>query len=96
MVFTDTVNGEKREIHLMRAGGQRSQRRKWSHMIYSCDNIYGVIFLVALAEFNLCLEEDDSTSRMHESLLLFEQVLNDLLSSGFFSILVFSSFICPI
>ena len=43
-------------------------------MIYSCDNIYGVIFLVALAEFNLCLEEDDSTSRMHESLLLFEQV----------------------
>uniref|UniRef100_A0A7S4P0N2 Uncharacterized protein n=1 Tax=Paramoeba aestuarina TaxID=180227 RepID=A0A7S4P0N2_9EUKA len=76
MNYQETVSGETREIHLMRAGGQRSQRRKWSHMIYSCDAIYGVIFLVALAEFNLCLEEDDSTSRMHESLLLFQQVLS--------------------
>jgi len=71
-----TKDKESGVIHLMRAGGQRSQRRKWSHMIYSVDEIYGVIFLVALSEYNLCLEEDDSTSRMHESLMLFEQVLS--------------------
>jgi guanine nucleotide-binding protein G(i) subunit alpha len=70
------IKGELRDIIVMRTGGQRSQRRKWSHMIYSCDEIFGFLFLVALPEYNLCLEEDDSTSRMHESLLLFEQVLS--------------------
>ena len=72
--FIFQSNGESHKVHLLRAGGQRSQRRKWSHMFYCHDEIQGILFLVALPEYNLVLEEDDSTSRMHESLLLFEQV----------------------
>lgn len=52
-------------------GGQRSERRKWIHCF---DNVTSIIYLVALDEYDMKLEEDNRTNRMEESLQLFGEV----------------------
>jgi len=52
-------------------GGQRSERRKWIHAF---DHVAGVIFLVALDEYNKTLEEDRTVNRMDESIMLLKEV----------------------
>eukprot|EP01126_Amoeba_proteus_P006462 TRINITY_DN1225_c0_g1_i2.p1 TRINITY_DN1225_c0_g1~~TRINITY_DN1225_c0_g1_i2.p1 ORF type:complete len:166 (+),score=28.02 TRINITY_DN1225_c0_g1_i2:690-1187(+) len=53
-------------------GGQRSERRKWLHCF---ENVTAVIYLAALDEYNLALEEDNTTNRLEESLRLFQEVV---------------------
>lgn len=55
----------------MDVGGQRSERRKWLHCF---DNVTAVLFLVALNEYDMVLEEDNRTNRMEESLKLFQKL----------------------
>jgi len=50
-------------------GGQRSERRKWLHCFQS---VNAVIFMVALNEYDMVLEEDGQTNRLNESLKLFQ------------------------
>jgi len=52
-------------------GGQRSERRKWLHCF---DNVTAIIFLTALDEYDMFLEEDDDLSRFDESLSLWSEV----------------------
>jgi guanine nucleotide-binding protein subunit alpha len=52
-------------------GGQRSERRKW---LFVFTGVRAVIFLAALDEYDLVLEEDDKTNRFTESLDLFRTV----------------------
>jgi GTPase SAR1 family protein len=52
-------------------GGQRSERRKWLHCF---DDVTSIIFLAALDEYDMKLEEDLSTNRLEESLRLFSEV----------------------
>ncbi|KAL9643391.1 hypothetical protein ABK040_010009 [Willaertia magna] len=52
-------------------GGHREERRNWVH---SFPNATALIFIVALNEYDLYLEEDKSINRMHESLNLFRQI----------------------
>jgi len=59
------------EFILIDVGGQRSERRKWLHCF---DNINAVIYLAALDEYNMVLQEDNITNRMQESLILFKDV----------------------
>jgi hypothetical protein len=54
-------------------GGQRSQRKKW---IKCFTNITAILFCVAMSEYDLTLEEDNCTNRMHESLKIFREVVN--------------------
>jgi len=52
-------------------GGQRSERKKW----LSCfTDVSAVIYLVALNEYDMLMEEDDKTNRMEESLKLFQKL----------------------
>jgi len=52
-------------------GGQRSERKKW----LSCfSDVSAVIYLVALNEYDMLMEEDDTTNRMEESLKLFQKL----------------------
>jgi len=52
-------------------GGQRSERKKW----LSCfSDVSAVIYLVALNEYDMLMEEDDKTNRMEESLKLFQKL----------------------
>jgi len=52
-------------------GGQRSERRKWLHCF---DNIDTIIFIAALDEYDLPLQEDPKVNRLVESLSLFERI----------------------
>jgi len=55
-------------------GGQRSERRKW---MFFFENVTAVIFVLALNEYDMRLREDPTVNRMHESLNLFKNVINN-------------------
>jgi len=61
----------KTEFTVVDVGGQRSERRKWLHCF---DDVTSVIFLAALDEYDMTLEEDNITNRLEESLRLFGEV----------------------
>jgi len=61
----------KTNFTIVDVGGQRSERRKWLHCF---DDVTSVIYLAALDEFDMKLEEDNTTNRMDESLRLFSEV----------------------
>lgn len=65
------IKGQK--ITIIDVGGQRSERRKW----YSnFENISVVIFCASLCDYDQVLTEDNSKSRILESLELFDHVVN--------------------
>eukprot|EP00761_Pharyngomonas_kirbyi_P008312 gb/GECH01008323.1/.p1 GENE.gb/GECH01008323.1/~~gb/GECH01008323.1/.p1 ORF type:complete len:356 (+),score=72.59 gb/GECH01008323.1/:1-1068(+) len=66
-------NIEGFKFHFVDVGGQRSERRKWIHVF---DNVTAIIFVTALSEYDQKLYEDNNTNRMHESLLLFDEICN--------------------
>lgn len=59
------------EFTIVDVGGQRTERRKWLHCF---DNVTAVIYLAALDEYDMKLEEDNGTNRMTESIKLFSEV----------------------
>jgi len=54
---------------LVDVGGQRSERKKWLHCFNS---VTAVIFLTAINEYDMVLEEDATTNRLLESLKLWK------------------------
>jgi len=65
------------QFTMVDVGGQRSERKKWLHCFGS---VSSVIFLTAINEFDMVLEEDSKTNRLVESLKLWKA----LTSSQFF------------
>jgi len=61
-------------FHMFDVGGQRSERKKWIHCF---DNVDCVLFVVAMSEYDQMLVEDRCVNRMHESLSLFEEIVNN-------------------
>lgn len=57
----------KSTITLVDVGGQRSERKKWFHCFSA---VTAVIFLTAINEYDMVLEEDVKTNRLLESLTL--------------------------
>jgi len=66
-----TFNVGQTEFTMVDVGGQRSERRKWLNCFV---DISAVIFLVAINEYDMVLEEDNNTNRMEESLKLFQKL----------------------
>ncbi|KAG6835330.1 G protein alpha subunit [Arthromyces matolae] len=60
-------------IHMFDVGGQRSERKKWIHCF---ESVTSIIFCTALSEYDQVLLEAPTQNRMHESLVLFESVIN--------------------
>jgi guanine nucleotide-binding protein G(i) subunit alpha len=60
-------------FRMLDVGGQRSERKKWIHCF---QDVTGLIFCVALSEYDLMLYEDESVNRMHESIMLFDEICN--------------------
>lgn len=58
-------------FRMVDVGGQRSERKKWIHCF---QDVTSIIFFVSMSEYNLSLTEDAAVNRMHESLLLFEEI----------------------
>jgi len=63
------VNGT--DFVMVDVGGQRSERKKWLTCFH---DVAAVIYLVALNEYDMLMEEDDVTNRMEESLKLFQKL----------------------
>ncbi|CAK9682567.1 unnamed protein product [Candida parapsilosis] len=61
------------QFKVLDAGGQRSERRKWIHCF---DDITAVLFVLAINEYDQMLFEDERVNRMHESIILFDQLCN--------------------
>lgn len=60
-------------FRMVDVGGQRSERKKWMHCF---QDVTAVIFCVSLSAYDQCLDEDDTTNRMQESLGLWNQIVN--------------------
>jgi GTPase SAR1 family protein len=73
IVVTEFTDGAQ-TYSLVDVGGQRSERRKWIHCF---DDSKAIIFLVGLSGYNQVLFEDSNVIRMHESLELFDQIVNN-------------------
>jgi len=76
-IVESTFVVNKVKFTLVDVGGQRSERKKWLHCFGS---VTAVIFLTAINEFDMYLEEDLKTNRLVESLKLWKA----LTSSQFF------------
>lgn len=61
-------------FRMVDVGGQRNERKKWIHCF---QDVTAIIYVVAISEYDLKLEEDLTTNRMHESLKLFNDVVNN-------------------
>lgn len=61
-------------FRLFDVGGQRSERKKWIHCF---EGVTAIIFCVELSGYDLKLYEDNQTSRMAESLRLFDSICNN-------------------
>ncbi len=53
--------------------GQRNERNKWIHCFQDAT---AIIFVVAVSEYDQTLDEDLVTNRLHNSLRLFDEVVN--------------------
>lgn len=72
--ITETeFNIDSTKFKVYDAGGQRSERKKWIHCF---EGITAVLFVLALSEYDQVLFEDSRVNRMHESIMLFETLIN--------------------
>ncbi|KAJ7883083.1 heterotrimeric G protein alpha subunit 2 [Mycena leptocephala] len=60
-------------IRIIDVGGMRSERRKWIHCF---ENVTSILFCTALSEYDQVLSEEQSANRLHESISLFDSVIN--------------------
>ncbi|KAI0267852.1 G-protein alpha subunit [Gloeopeniophorella convolvens] len=60
-------------IDLVDVGGQWSERKKWIHQF---EGVPAIIFCVALSDYDQVLSEEKTQTRMTESLVLFDSVVN--------------------
>ncbi len=63
-------------FRIIDVGGQRSERKKWIHCF---QDVTVIIFCVALNEYDMKLNEDESVNRMLEALELFDEISNNTL-----------------
>eukprot|EP01126_Amoeba_proteus_P031739 TRINITY_DN3107_c0_g1_i22.p1 TRINITY_DN3107_c0_g1~~TRINITY_DN3107_c0_g1_i22.p1 ORF type:complete len:357 (+),score=57.80 TRINITY_DN3107_c0_g1_i22:82-1152(+) len=68
---TFTVNNTN--FTIVDVGGQRSERKKWLHCFGSVD---AIIFLAAINEYDMVLEEDETENRLVESIKLWRALTN--------------------
>jgi len=61
-------------FQMIDVGGQRSERKKWIHCF---DDAKAVIFVAALSDYDVILNEDPDLNRMEESIRLFDSVCNN-------------------
>jgi len=73
-VSETTLDIEGNLIRLVDVGGQRAERGKWVHCF---QDVTSILYVAALSEYDLKLFEDNYTNRMHESIKLFGEVINN-------------------
>jgi GTPase SAR1 family protein len=66
------IQGNK--FNMFDVGGQRNERKKWIHFF---EGVHILLFVTAISEFDQVLYEDGRTSRVQESIKVFESVANN-------------------
>jgi len=61
------------DCELFDVGGQKSERKKWVNCF---ENVFIVLFVVAISEYDQVMYEDTSTNRVMDALDLFESICN--------------------
>jgi len=72
-IVEESFKIEGSEINVFDVGGQRSERKGW---VRAFANVTAILFIAALSEYDMVLEEAPDTNRMQESLDLFEDTCN--------------------
>ena len=75
------------DIKLIDVGGQRGERERWIRVF--SESLTAVIFLTAISEFDQVLDEDDTTSRLIESIRLFTSIIKNKKYLGKTEIILF-------
>ncbi|CEP02262.1 G-protein alpha subunit [Plasmodiophora brassicae] len=65
------INIEGLMMRAVDVGGQRSERRKWISVF---DNATAIMYVTAISDYDRTLQEDNKTSRLYESLEVFEEL----------------------
>jgi len=65
---------DKYNFTLVDVGGQKSERRKW---IYCFEGVTALLYCVALDEYDLTVVEEEGVNRLHESVKVFEETVNE-------------------
>ncbi|GAM23865.1 hypothetical protein SAMD00019534_070400 [Acytostelium subglobosum LB1] len=61
-------------FRLLDVGGQKNERKKWIHYF---EDVKTIIYCVALGDYNMNLIEDGATNRMHDSVKLWTEIVNN-------------------
>ena len=72
-IIETTFPVEGTVFRMVDVGGQRSERKKWIHCF---QQVMGLIFCVAISEYDQKLYEDDQVNRLHEAIVLFDEICN--------------------
>jgi guanine nucleotide-binding protein G(i) subunit alpha len=72
-IIETVFNVDELTFRMVDVGGQRSERKKWIHCF---QDVTALIFCVALNEYDMKLFEDETVNRMHESIELFDEIVN--------------------
>ena len=72
-IISATFEINTNTFHIYDAGGQKCERSKWIHCF---DNVTAVIFIASLSCFDQGLYESAYTNAMHETLNLWDEILN--------------------
>ena len=72
-IITTEFNINQTNYCIYDVGGQRGERKQWIHIF---NDVTAIMFIGALSEYDLYLNEDRSKNRMEESLDLFETIVN--------------------
>jgi len=67
---------DRAKYRMVDVGGQRTERKKWIHCF---QDVNAILFVSAISEFDQVCFEDGTTNRMTESLVLFNDVVNNQL-----------------
>jgi len=62
------------DFKFLDVGGQRNERRKWIHCF---EGVTAVIFVAAVSEYDQMLYEDEKENRVHESIKVFDNIVNN-------------------
>jgi len=73
-IVEEMLTMQNRPFQIVDVGGQRSERRKWLNCF---SGVTGLIFVASLTAYNQFLYEDENVNRLHESLTVFGNLLND-------------------
>jgi len=72
-VKRETFKIDGKWCELLDVGGQRSERKKW---VKCFENVYIVLFVVAISEYDQVMYEDEDSNRVIDALDLFEDICN--------------------